>query len=200
LHVVPNGVDAAYFDPALTKPMGGADPLVSFTGRMDYFPNVDAVTWFAQSIFPRIKAAVPRARFQIVGAAPAPRVLALARESSIEVTGAVPDVRPYYAGASVCVAPLRIARGIQNKVLEAMAMSRPSVVTPAALDGIAATDGEHVLVAESEEEFARKVISVLQNAAPPALGANARARVLSHHAWSAQLAKIDALVLAAIRS
>jgi glycosyltransferase involved in cell wall biosynthesis len=121
-------------------------------------------------------------------------VRALARTPGIEVTGAVEDIRPYYAEATVAVAPLRIARGIQNKVLEAMAMAKPVVVTSAALDGIAAIDGEHVLVADSAEEFAGKVISILRGHAPSRLGQSARARVLSHHDWRAQLTRLDQLI------
>jgi len=197
LHVVANGVDAAYFNPAAVRaPAAESAAIIGFTGRMDYHPNVDAVTWFARAILPRVRAVVPHARFEIVGSAPTPVVRELARGGDIIVTGAVPDVRPYYARADVCVAPLRIARGIQNKVLEAMAMARPAVVTPAALDGIAGIDGEHVLVATDEDAFAHKVIAVLQGTAPPSLGPNARARVLSHHAWDAHLAKVDAIIAA----
>lgn len=196
LHVVPNGVDCNYFDPALLPQKERADPVILFTGTMDYYPNVDAVSWFARAIFPQIRAAIPNARFQIVGTSPAQAVQALTQQSGIEVTGAVPDIRPYYADAAVCVAPLRIARGIQNKVLEAMAMAKPMIASPNALDGISATAGEHVLVAGNEADFAKATIKVLREGAG-AMGPKARANVLAHHAWSVQLAKLDAIIDAA---
>lgn len=194
LHVVGNGVDTERFDPAAFAATPVEPGLVAFTGRMDYHPNVDAVVWFSREIFPLVRRAVPDARFRIVGAAPAPAVKALAACAGIEVTGAVADVRPHYAAAEVSVAPLRIARGVQNKVLEAMAMARPAVVTPAALDGIDAVPGEHLLAAETPAAFADAVVSVIAGAAAPDLGAKARARVLSHHAWGAHLAHLDAII------
>jgi sugar transferase (PEP-CTERM/EpsH1 system associated) len=194
LHVMPNGVDCAYFDPEAVRSQRGQTSVITFTGRMDYFPNVDAVSWFARAVFPKVRAAVPDTRFRIVGAQPSRAVRALVRTPGIEVTGAVADIRPYYAEATLCVAPLRIARGIQNKVLEAMAMAKPVVVTSAALDGISAIDGEHVLVADSAEEFAAKVVSILHGQAPSRLGQSARARVLSHHDWRAQLTRLDQLI------
>jgi glycosyltransferase involved in cell wall biosynthesis len=141
-----------------------------------------------------VRKKMPAARFRIVGAAPSPAVKVLATEPAVEVTGAVEDVRPHSAAAAVSVAPLRIARGVQNKVLEAMAMARPVVVTPAALDGIDAAAEEHVLVAEGAQAFAGAVVRVLAGEAPPDLGAKARARVLSHHAWGAHLAHLDAIL------
>lgn len=193
LHVVPNGVDCDYFDPALFTRENRGAPIILFTGTMDYYPNVDAVTWFAQSIFPLVRTEIPNARFQIVGTNPSPAVRNLAAIAGVEVTGAVPDVRPYYANAAVSVAPLRIARGIQNKVLEAMAMAKPTIATPNALDGIFATDGVHLLVAGDEEAFARATIKALQGRAGE-LGQSARANALADHAWSAQFAKIDAII------
>lgn len=194
LHVVGNGVDTVRFDPAAFGSMCPEPGLITFTGRMDYHPNVDAVVWFAREIFPLVLAKSPAARFRIVGAAPSPAVKALAAVPGVEVTGAVEDVRPHYAAAAVSVAPLRIARGVQNKVLEAMAMARSVVVTPAALDGIDALAEEHVLVAEGAQAFAEAVVRVLAGEAPRDLGASARARVLSHHAWGAHLAHLDAIL------
>jgi sugar transferase (PEP-CTERM/EpsH1 system associated) len=195
LHVIPNGVDCAYFDPA-RSPHNPCDqaPLIVFTGRMDYFPNVDAVSWFAQSILPLVRESVPQAKFRIVGAKPSAEVSALTRLPGVEVTGGVADIRPHYAQAAVSVAPLRIARGIQNKVLEAMAMARPVVVTPEALDGISAEDGAHVLVARSEAGIAHATLSVLKGEAPPGLGSRARTRVLAQYDWSAQLAPLSDLI------
>ncbi|MFO1187511.1 MAG: TIGR03087 family PEP-CTERM/XrtA system glycosyltransferase [Alphaproteobacteria bacterium] len=194
LHVVGNGVDTSRFDPAAFTRTPVEPGLITFTGRMDYHPNVDAVVWFAREIFPRVRDKAANARFRIVGAAPAPAVKALASLPGVEVTGAVEDVRPFYAAAAVSVAPLRIARGVQNKVLEAMAMARPVVVTPAALDGIDAMPGEHLLVADMPAAFADAVVAVLKGSAPPHLAANARARVISHHAWAAHLTHLDAII------
>ncbi|HXZ69003.1 MAG TPA: glycosyltransferase, partial [Alphaproteobacteria bacterium] len=155
--------------------------------------NVDAVVWFARQIFPLIRAEIPAARFQIVGTSPAPSVLNLAALPGIEVTGPVPDMRPYYARAKVSVAPLRIARGIQNKVLEAMAMAKPTVATPNALDGIFATDGEHLLVGRDERAFAQATLKALRGDNPD-LGRKARENVMAHHAWHVQLAKLDTII------
>ncbi|HEY9145132.1 MAG TPA: TIGR03087 family PEP-CTERM/XrtA system glycosyltransferase, partial [Thiobacillus sp.] len=122
-----NGVDADYFSPARDYPNPYLPDVlgVVFTGAMDYWPNVDAVSWFAERVFPAVREAMPAAQFTIVGSRPTEAVLALARQPGVVVTGSVPDVRPYLAHAACAVAPLRIARGIQNKVLEAMAMARP---------------------------------------------------------------------------
>ena len=128
---VSNGVDHRYFDPALDHPpvYDTTRPNYVFTGTMDYPPNVEAVGWFAADILPLIRRTLPAARFHIVGSNPSPEVLKLAQLDGVFVTGRVPDVRPYVAHATAGVAPMRIARGIQNKVLEAMAMARPVVLT-----------------------------------------------------------------------
>jgi glycosyltransferase involved in cell wall biosynthesis len=165
-----------------------------FCGRMDYEPNIDAAAWFAERILPRVRARNPQAVFRIVGAAPTARVLALAARPGVEVTGAVPDVRPHLARASVAVAPLRIARGIQNKVLEAMAAGRPVVATPQALDGIGARPGSEVLCAADETRFAAAVCDVLEGRAPADLGARGRAYVRQRMQWSAQLTALDRLL------
>jgi sugar transferase (PEP-CTERM/EpsH1 system associated) len=132
------GVDSDYFDPAVehADPYPRAAPVLVFTGAMDYWPNVDAVTWFTEQALPRIRAAVPDAVFCIVGRHPAPAVQKLASQAGILVTGGVPDVRPYLAHARAAALPLRIARGIQNKVLEAMSMQLPVIATPGAMTGI----------------------------------------------------------------
>jgi hypothetical protein len=218
-----NGVDTDYFtpgtdpcfeeiSPALGEPVpqsgdisakqgsvpyanpyeAGTKPLV-FCGAMDYWPNVDAVTWFAREIFPQVLARHPGAVFAIVGARPTPEVQALASLPGVIVTGTVPDVRPYVHHAALCVAPLRVARGIQNKVLEAMAMAQTVLVTPQALEGIAATPGHDLLLALDADALAAAAIDAL--AAPqPAMGARARACVLAGYAWSSHLAKIDSLL------
>jgi sugar transferase (PEP-CTERM/EpsH1 system associated) len=191
---IANGVDVAFFDPAKVRPREKTSPTIVFVGVMDYWPNVDAVTWFAQEIFPLVRRAHPNVRFQIVGAKPAASVLALKALPGVDVTGSVDDVRPYVAAADVVVAPLRIARGIQNKVLEGMAMARPVVTTPGALEGINAQSGRDLLTGKTVAEIADAVASVLDGRAPRGLGAEARAFVLKNHEWSANLRKLDALI------
>jgi sugar transferase (PEP-CTERM/EpsH1 system associated) len=196
-----NGVDLAFFFPAAFAspfPAGGAD--IVFTGAMDYWPNVDAVSWFVEAVFPTLRAARPGLRFTIVGANPAPAVRRLAQAPGVTVTGRVPDVRPYLAHA-VVVAPLRIARGVQNKVLEAMAMARPVVATPQAFAGLRAAPGRHLLVggatdADGAAGFAALLAEVLDGR-HPGLGAAARAAVECRYAWDATLAGLDALYDAA---
>jgi sugar transferase (PEP-CTERM/EpsH1 system associated) len=187
-----NGVDAEYFSPARDYPNPYAPGVqgVVFTGAMDYWPNVDAVTWFAERIFPAIRDAVPAAQFTIVGSRPTEAVLALARQPGVVVTGSVPDVRPYLAHAACAVAPLRIARGVQNKVLEAMAMTRPVVASVQAAEGIRAEAGRDFILAQGEAEFADAVVAGLQtmSAAAPA-----RDCILAHYDWARNLAAIDRL-------
>ena len=196
IHAVPNGVDCAFFapDPDLADPFDGAGPALVFTGAMDYWPNVDAVAFFAQSVLPLVRARHPNARFWIVGGNPAPEVVALGRLEGIAVTGRVPDVRPYLAHAAAAVAPLRIARGVQNKVLEAMAMARPVVVTPEALEGIAAEPGRHVRVGTDPVSLADQIAQVLADPSAPAMGTAARRFVQEHHDWAASLGRLDALL------
>jgi len=194
VHHVTNGVDAAYFDPAAGHddpyPEGG--PVLVFTGAMDYRANVDAVTWFAEAVFPRVRARVPGARFCIVGAKPAPAVRALAAREGVTVTGAVPDVRPYLAHADLAVAPLRVARGVQNKVLEAMAMALPVVATRAAVEGIEPGHGLDEWLADEPEALAARVAAAL--AAPGERGACARRFVLERYHWPASASELVRLI------
>lgn len=190
-----NGVDADYFSPdqALVSPFSIDECAIVFTGAMDYWANVDAVMWFAREIFPSIKRAHPTAHFYIVGSRPTAEVQALVRESGVHVTGAVPDTRPYIAHATVAVAPLRIARGIQNKVLEAMAMAKPTVVSEQALEGIAATPGKEILLATDAAGFAGQVSRAIAGQVPE-MGAAARQRVVSDYSWSEHLRIIEQLL------
>ncbi|MFP5391740.1 MAG: TIGR03087 family PEP-CTERM/XrtA system glycosyltransferase [Gammaproteobacteria bacterium] len=192
---VNNGVDTDYFSPErdYPSPYAAGERALVFTGAMDYWPNVDAVQWFAAEVFPQLLAANPALRFYIVGARPAPAVQALAQQPGVVVTGTVPDVRPYIAHADVAVAPLRVARGIQNKVLEAMAMGRPVVVSPQALEGIEAEPGRELLVADDAAAFAATVSNLLaapNSATSAAIGAAARANVQKHYSWPSKLARI----------
>ena len=192
VQVVENGVDSTYFSPdnGGVSPYGPDVPVIVFAGAMDYWPNVDAACWFAREVMPKVWSQRPRTRFYIVGMNPAPAVNALADGDRVVVTGTVPDVRPYVHHASVVVAPLRVARGIQNKVLEAMSMARPVVVSSAAATGLRASPGVTHRVAETADDYA----DAIQQCSPPAvaetMGAAARAVVLEHYAWDAHLAAI----------
>jgi sugar transferase (PEP-CTERM/EpsH1 system associated) len=195
IRAISNGVDAVYFDPALPQDrLYDTDrPNYVFTGAMDYPPNIDAVIWFARAILPLIRRTRPDAQFHIVGSSPAPSVQKLAQIAGVFVTGRVADVRPYVAHATACVAPMRIARGIQNKVLEAMAMARPVVVTHDALEGIDALPGQEVLLADGEADFAAACLAALDPSAR-AIGAAARRRVLADYIWSERMRGFDALL------
>ena len=199
IRAISNGVDADYFDPALRwePPYPTDRPTFVFTGTMDYPPNVDAVAWFAESVLPLVRQGAPEAAFCIVGASPAPRVQALAALPGVSVTGRVPDVRPYLAHAAAAVAPMRIARGIQNKVLEAMAMARPVIVTPDALEGVAAKPGAELTLAADAGAFAAACLQALTPAAA-ALGPAARERVLADYSWAGCLRGFDPLFAPAL--
>lgn len=188
-----NGVDTDYFSPAhaYSNPYADGERVIVFTGAMDYWPNVDAVEWFTSDILPGLRERLPDLRFYIVGARPTPAVQALGRLPGVLVTGTVPDVRPYLAFAAVSVAPLRVARGIQNKVLEAMAMALPVVVTPEALEGVKAEPGTDLLLAEGADAFAAAVLRVLGED-DHGLRASARVRVEQHYSWPSNLASIEA--------
>ena len=189
VHFAQNGVDTDYFSPAhdLPNPFPPDEDAIVFTGAMDYWPNVDAVAWFAQESFPAIVAAHPRARFYIVGIHPTPAVLALAKDPRIVVTGRVPDVRPYLQHARVVVAPLRVARGIQNKVLEAMAMARPVVVSATAAGALSGESGKEFDVADGAPEFATKTVALLTGDHGTGLGNAGRKRVLADYDWTTNL-------------
>ena len=191
-----NGVDHRFFDPEMrfAAPFDAAVPNFVFTGTMDYRPNIDAVTWFAADILPLIRQSLPAARFCIAGSNPAPAVRRLAQTPGITVTGRVPDVRPYLAHATACVAPMRVARGVQNKVLEAMAMARPVVLTSGALEGISATPEREVLLADTSHGFAEACCRLADPAVGGAIGAAARARVISDHDWDAMLRPLNRLL------
>jgi sugar transferase (PEP-CTERM/EpsH1 system associated) len=191
-----NGVDTAYFAPdaARATPFAADEDAIVFTGAMDYWPNVDAVCWFAHEVLPAIRAARPQAHFHIVGMQPAPTVQALARLPGVTVVGRVPDVRPYLQHARVVVAPLRVARGIQNKVLEAMAMGRPVVVSASAAEGLTAVAGVELDVAEDAGSFAARTIQAMEEERGAALGAAARTRAVADYDWAANLAPFARLL------
>ncbi len=195
IHVVENGIDTTHFDPAAAfkriESVNG--PLIVFTGQMDYRPNIEAVSWFANMIFPHIRVAQPAARFAIVGRQPTDAVKSLAALPGVIVTGEVADVRGWLAAAQVVVAPLRLARGVQNKVLEAMAMARPLVVTAAAAEGI--DHGDTIRIGATVGEIADHVLAVLADATRAAsMGAAARAQVQRRYSWASRLAALDPLL------
>lgn len=185
--LIPNGVDCVYF---CQRPQHIHDPsVVVFLGRMDYFPNVDGISHFAKTIFPIVRQNVPNTELRIIGSSPIRKVRALTRIPGVSVTGQVPDVRPYLADAAVSVAPLRIAQGTQNKILEAMAMGIPVVATSEAAKGIQALPERHLLVADGPEAFAGQVIRVLRDAAlRQHLSEAGRRQVETAHDWSRSMA------------
>jgi len=188
-----NGVDSDYFSPDDDRPSPyAADELpIVFTGAMDYWPNVDAATWFAAEVVPGLLERWPTTRFYIVGRSPTPEVQALASEK-VMVTGTVPDVRPYLQHAAVVVAPLRVARGIQNKILEAMAMARPVIASSECAAAVDAVSGQELLTATTPQEFADRASGLLESAETAAdMGKAARRRVIERYSWEAHLSGID---------
>lgn len=193
---VPNGVDAQFFSPsnAGVSPYPAGQWPVVFTGAMDYWPNVDAVDFFAREVLPALRARIPHAHFYIVGMNPSPAVKALGELAGVSVTGRVEDVRPYVAHAGAAVAPLRVARGIQNKVLEAMALARPVVVSRTCADSLEGCPGEEFLLAGSADEYVQALLALHDTARARAIGDRARARVLTHYSWGSALSRVDALM------
>lgn len=190
--VVGNGVDVEYFRPGgATKKTG----CMIFTGVMDYFPNIDAVQWFCAEILPLVQAEVANARLVICGSRPAASVRRLARLSGVTVTGRVPDTRPYLDAAEVSIAPLRMARGLQNKVLEALSMGLPVVSSVATWKGTCLGLGEGILAADDAREFAQHIIRLLKDAQYRAdMGRKARASVEANYSWKAQLQRLDEVI------
>ena len=193
VEAVGNGVNAEFFSPEhpFASPYPAGEVPIVFTGAMDYWPNVDAATWFVSDVLPALAERVPSARFSIVGMRPTPAVQALAG-ARVNVTGTVPDVRPYLAHARVVVAPLRVARGVQNKVLEAMAMGRPVVASTESAGGIDAERGTEFAVAAEAADYVEQIVGLLDNRVrAKAMGAAARQRILERYSWDARLSQID---------
>lgn len=189
---VKNGVDLEYFRAGDRPKHPGT---MIFTGIMDYFPNVDAVTWFADAILPRIREVHPEARLVICGASPTDAVRRLGRRDGITVTGAVADTRPYLEEADVFVAPLRVARGIQNKLLEAMAMGLPCVTSRLCWSFTEIPEGEGLHAAEDADTFAAEVVRLLKDRAYQAdMARRARRAVEERYAWERQLAGLDRVI------
>ncbi len=193
----PNGVDADFFCP--TDGAYDADT-VSFIGRMDYYPNQECMQRFCDQVWPRLRAQRPSMKLLIVGADPSPAMRALGDRPGVTVTGSVSDVRPYIRGSAVMVAPLAIARGTQNKILEAMAMGVPVVTSRVAAGGVDAVAGEHLLVADEPEAIADAILRLTGDAAERArLAAAGRARMISHHAWPRSMQRLDGIIERCLR-
>lgn len=186
-----NGVDSAYFSPSPRHPNPYCKaPVLVFTGAMDYPPNIDAVRWFAERVMPALRRRFANLQFHIVGSRPTGTVLALRRVPGVHVSGTVPDIRPYLQYATLVVAPLQVARGVQNKVLEAMAMEKIVIATPQALEGISAVPDAEVIEADGAAEFIRHV--GLQLTSFRDIGPAARRRILSDYNWERNLRRLGA--------
>ncbi|WP_324827274.1 TIGR03087 family PEP-CTERM/XrtA system glycosyltransferase [Qipengyuania zhejiangensis] len=196
-----NGIDAGYFDPAGIEPHpeieGGEDPQIVFTGQMDYAPNIDAAEWVIANIMPQLRRRFSRARFHVVGRATPARLRALHGEHGLRVWGEVPDVRPFIRSADIVVAPLLIARGVQNKVLEAMAMAKPVVLTPGAATGIDARDGRHFAIAPNDPaRFLARIEALVDDpSGARAMGLAARQFVIETMSWDAVYRDLSRIVL-----
>jgi polysaccharide biosynthesis protein PslH len=197
--VLGNGIDSDHFNPDRVVPaleLAGL-PLgrMIFTGQMDYPPNIDAVSRLARRILPRVQDQLPDASLHIVGRNPTDEVLALADLPGCEVWGRVDDMRCWLAGADLAVVPLEIARGVQNKVLEAMAMRLPVVLSSGAATGIPATDGQDFLIADSDGDLACRIVGLIKNPnRAAAIAAAARHFVVDRQSWNAALAPLDGLI------
>ena len=194
-----NGIDCAAFDPSVVTPQpdmaSRPGPHVVFTGQMDYAPNVEAVDRFARRVFPQLRAEFPFLEFHVVGRAPTASVLALAQQVGVTVWGEVPDVKPFLAAADMVCAPLTIARGVQNKVLEAMAMERCVLLSPEAATGIDGLHGEHFAVADSDEAMIAQARDLLHRDEDRTLiGKAARRFVLDTMSWPAMMAGLEAIM------
>jgi sugar transferase (PEP-CTERM/EpsH1 system associated) len=192
VEVVRNGVDLDYFRPTADS----KDPLnLVFTGVMDYRPNEDGVVWFCTEVLPRVRAEVADVTFTVCGSSPTPAVQELAELPGVSVTGRVPEVGPYLARASVAVVPVRIARGVQNKLLEAMAAGLPAVTTWAAKAGVEALDGRDLLAADDPAAFAAAVVRLLRDAGlRDQIGRAARAAVEANYSWDRTLTRLDEIL------
>jgi sugar transferase (PEP-CTERM/EpsH1 system associated) len=188
----PNGVDSSYFAPADAP--HDVDT-ICFVGRMDYYPNQECMFDYCANVLPRIRARRPPAKLLIVGADPSPAIVRLGELPGVTVTGSVPDVRPYLQRSALMVAPLNIARGTQNKILEAMSAGVPVVVSRVAAGGVDAEPAAHFLVADTPEEHAAAALRILDDPAERRrLAAAGRARMLSHHDWGNSMQRLDRII------
>lgn len=194
----PNGVDTDYFAPG---DVGYDSNTICFIGRMDYYPNQECMTRFTHQVWPTLKVLRPAMKLMIVGANPSPDILRLAELDGVTVTGLVPDVRPYVRQSALMVAPLKIARGTQNKILEAMAMGVPVVTSRIAADGVDAFSDVHLMVADTAQELVHSILSIVDNSAlRKQLAIAGRQRVLSRHRWSQSMERLDVVIDRCVRN
>ncbi len=180
VEAIPNGVDLEYFQPALPTDKASC----VFVGALDYRPNVEGIDWFCRAVWPVLSRSHPGLKLQVVGRKPVHSVRRLGSLPGVEIIGSVPDIRPYVHGATMAIVPLRLARGLQNKVLEALAMGTPTIASPPALAALAVTPGVHLLSATSATEWQGAVLRLLENEAlRKQLGAAGRRYVEEHHDW-----------------
>jgi sugar transferase (PEP-CTERM/EpsH1 system associated) len=197
LCTVPNGVDLDYFQVKTEVP---DEPTLIFMGVMDYYANVDGVLYFHDQILPHIRRVIPNVKFIILGGNPTRAIRRLGRSKNVSITGYVKDVRSFLSQATACVVPLRIARGVQNKVLEAMAIGLPVVATSRAVEGIDAHPGRNIIVADDPMEFAAKTVELLSDGRlQRRISQNARQLVEDKYEWDHCLRKLD-LILETIPS
>jgi sugar transferase (PEP-CTERM/EpsH1 system associated) len=180
LRVVPNGVDLEYFSPLPDAP----SKTIVFVGVLNYWPNVQGVTWFIEQVMPALRRRVPEVRLQVVGRHPTAALQQLGALPGVEIVGSVPDVRPYLADAVAVIAPLRLARGLQNKVLEAMSCTRAVVCSPGAAQGVAAVEGRDLLIADAPAQWVEHLERLLADAGHRRrIALAARAYVQEYHDW-----------------
>jgi sugar transferase (PEP-CTERM/EpsH1 system associated) len=193
IHIVPNGIALDIFQP---QPQAVKRYDLVFCGNMGYHPNVDAACWLAEEILPLVQRQHPQARLLVAGTTPAPRVQALARRPGVAVSGWLPDIRQAYAEARVFVAPMRVGTGLQNKLLEAMAMQLPCVTTPLANNALRGTPGQHLLVAEGAADLAAAIGQLLADEAAAAqLAQRGHTFVQATYDWAATTAQLENLLL-----
>lgn len=188
----PNGVDAEYFKP---DGEGYDTDTLSFIGRMDYYPNQECMFDFCRNTLPLIQARRPQAKLLIVGADPSPAVKKLEELPGVTVTGSVPDVRPFILRSAAMVAPLNIARGTQNKILEAMAMGVPVVTSPAGAGGVDAENETHFLIGDNPNTYADACLRIMNRPDERTrLSTSGRERMLTHHDWQASMRRLETIV------
>jgi sugar transferase (PEP-CTERM/EpsH1 system associated) len=191
VEVVRQGVDLEYFAPQA----GDVEPSCVFTGTLNYYPNVDGICWFCREVWPLLHRRRPEAKVYLVGQKPSPAVREVAAIPGVEVVGSVPDVRPYLARSAVAIVPLRIAQGVQNKALEAMAMGKAVVVSKQVVNGLCAEPGKHVLAASGAEEWVEHILRLFDRAdLRQQLGSSGRQFVEEWHRWDRCLAPIGNLL------
>lgn len=194
----PNGVDADYFSPG--NESYDADT-ISFIGRMDYYPNQECMSRFCEQVWPILKVRRPAMKLLIVGADPSPAMRRLGELPGVTVTGSVPEVQPYVRKSALMVAPLNIARGTQNKILEAMSMGVPVVTSSIAAGGVDAQAENHFLVSDTPQEYAQAIFRIAEDPAErQRLAVAGRERMLSHHAWPRSMERLDAIIARAVKN